>query len=99
MRLLLADDEPSIRRLYTQMLEGNGFDVQVATDGQETLDAAVGGSFDLIILDLKMPRLDGFEVLRALRKADNDVPVVVMTGHFPRISCPHASRSSALRKC
>ena len=83
MRLLLADDEPSIRRLYTQMLEGNGFDVQVATDGQETLDAAVGGSFDLIILDLKMPRLDGFEVLRALRKADNDVPVVVMTGHFP----------------
>jgi DNA-binding response OmpR family regulator len=54
MRLLLADDEPSIRRLYTQMLEGNGFDVQVATDGQETLDAAVGGSFDLIILDLKI---------------------------------------------
>ena len=68
MRLLLADDEPSIQRLYAQMLEGNGFEVQVATDGQEALDAALEGSHDLIILDLKMPRLDGFEVLRELRR-------------------------------
>lgn len=83
MRLLLADDEPSIQRLYAQMLEGNGFEVQVATDGQEALDAALEGSHDLIILDLKMPRLDGFEVLRELRKAGSNVPAVVMTGHFP----------------
>ena len=43
MRLLLADDEPSIQRLYTQMLVGNGYEVQVATNGREVLDAVLKG--------------------------------------------------------
>tara|TARA_Y100000588_G_scaffold383650_1_gene473418 strand:- start:164 stop:364 length:201 start_codon:yes stop_codon:yes gene_type:complete len=65
------------------MLEGNGFEVEVATDGQEALDAALTGTHDLAILDLKMPEPDGFEVLRDLREAGSRVPVVVMTGHYP----------------
>ncbi len=81
------------------MLEGNGFEVLVAKDGQETLEAALEGTFDLVILDLKMPRLDGFEVLEELRKAGSEVPVVVMTGHFPEKSWPRESRSSVSPKC
>ena len=63
MRLLLADDEPTIHWLYAQMLEGNGFEVEVATDGQEALDAALTGTDDLVILDLKMPNWMGSKCL------------------------------------
>lgn len=83
MRILLADDEPAIRRLYQQMLEGNGFDIVAVVDGQEALDRALSESFDLMILDLNMPQLDGFEVLARLKDAGRSVPVLVMTGHFP----------------
>ncbi len=62
MRILLADDEPTVQRLYRQMLEGSGFEVEAASDGQETLDKVTSEPFDLVILDLNMPRLDGFEV-------------------------------------
>ena len=55
MRILLADDEPNVQRLYRQMLEGSGFEVEVAIDGQEALDKVTSESFDLMILDLNMP--------------------------------------------
>tara|TARA_Y100001934_G_scaffold246101_1_gene304851 strand:- start:201 stop:557 length:357 start_codon:yes stop_codon:yes gene_type:complete len=83
MRILLADDEPAVRRLYQQMLEGNGFEVEAAIDGQEALDMVTSDSFDLMILDLNMPRLDGFEVMYKLKGADQKTPVIVITGHFP----------------
>jgi CheY-like chemotaxis protein len=83
MKVLLADDEPNVRRLYGQMLEGNGYDIEIAIDGQEALDVAISGSFDLLILDLNMPRLDGFEVMAGLKEAGKVLPVIVMTGHFP----------------
>jgi DNA-binding response OmpR family regulator len=81
MKILLADDEPDVRRLYGQMLQGNGYDIEIAIDGQEALDVAISGSFDLLILDLNMPRLDGFEVMAGLKEAGKVLPV--MTGHFP----------------
>lgn len=83
MRILLADDEPAVRRLYQQMLEGNGFEVASAVDGQDALEKLLAEPFDLLILDLNMPRLDGFEVLAKMREAGKSVPVLVMTGHFP----------------
>ena len=83
MKILLADDESNVRRLYSQMLEGNGYDVEIAIDGQEALDTALEGAFDLLILDLNMPRLDGFEVMTGLKEAGKRLPVIVMTGHFP----------------
>jgi len=83
MRILLADDEPTIQRLYRQMLEGSGFEVEVAIDGQEALDKVTSEPFDLMILDLNMPRLDGFEVMARMKEAGKSIPVIVMTGHFP----------------
>ena len=83
MRILLADDEPSIRRLYQQMLEGNGYDIVAAIDGKEALERVTNESFDLMILDLNMPILDGFEVMTKMKEAGKKTPVIVMTGHFP----------------
>ena len=83
MRILLADDEPAIRRLYQQMLEGNGFEIIAVVDGKEALDRVTKESFDLMILDLNMPILDGFEVMVQMKEAGRSTPVIVMTGHFP----------------
>lgn len=83
MRILLADDEPQVRWLYRQMLVGSGFEVEAASDGLDALSKVMSEPFDLMILDLKMPRLDGFEVLARMKEAEKDVPVIVMTGHFP----------------
>ena len=83
MRVLLADDEPDIRDLYRQMLEGCGYQVDEAEDGREVLDLIEVGTFDLVILDLYMPHVDGFEALEMLRAKDSQVPVIVMTGYYP----------------
>lgn len=80
MRILLADDEPSIFKLCRQMLEGSGFEVEVAADA---LDAIRSKTFDLVIPDPKIPKLDGFEVLQTMGKEQLSVPVLVITGHYP----------------
>ena len=83
MKILLADDEPDILRIYSEMLEGNAHEVAVAHDGIEALDLIRREEFDLLVLDLFMPNMDGFETLETLRGEGKQVPVVVMTGHYP----------------
>jgi|SaaInl7_200m_RNA_FD_contig_51_1235773_length_698_multi_6_in_0_out_0_2 CheY-like chemotaxis protein len=83
MRVLLADDEPDIRYLYRQMLEGCGYQVDEAADGREVLELIEGGTFDLVIMDLYMPNVDGFEAIGLIRAKDSQVPIIVMTGHYP----------------
>jgi CheY-like chemotaxis protein len=81
-KILLAADEPDVCSLYGQMLEGNGYDFQDRVDGQDALEIAIAGSFDLLVLDLNVPRLDGFKVMTRLKEAGKVLPVIMMTGHF-----------------
>ena len=83
MKVLLADDEPDILELYSQMLEGSGYQVAVAEDGAEVLSLIDGGTYDLVIMDLHMPNVDGFEAIERIRSGDREVPVIVMTGYYP----------------
>jgi two-component system response regulator CpxR len=78
-RLLLVDDDLKLCRLVRQYLEPLGYDVSLAHNGEDGLRAALAGTFDAIILDVMMPRLDGFEVLKRLR-AKSNVPVLMLTG-------------------
>jgi len=82
--VLIADDELSIRRTLREILEFEGFNVEEAADGEEALTMARAGDADLLLLDIKMPKRDGMEVLQALA-ADGDgvplLPVVVISGH------------------
>src|SRR5580704_11362064 len=78
-RLLLVDDDLKLCRLVRQYLEPLGYSVSLAHNGEDGLRAALAGTFDAIILDVMMPRLDGFEVLKRLR-AKSDVPVLMLTG-------------------
>lgn len=77
--ILLVDDEEAITDQLAPFLERAGFAVTVASDGQEALHRVEESAFDLIVLDVLMPRLDGRETLRRLREAGNWTPVVLLT--------------------
>jgi DNA-binding response OmpR family regulator len=77
--VLLVDDEKAITANLAPFLERSGFSVVVAADGEEALHRISGFRPDLIVLDVLMPRLDGREVLRHLRQADNWTPVILLT--------------------
>lgn len=78
-RLLLVDDDAKLCRLIREYLQPLGYEVSVAHSGAEGLDMALAGEFDAVLLDVMMPGLDGFEVLRRLR-AKSNVPVLMLTG-------------------
>lgn len=76
--ILVADDEANIRELVTLYLEKEGFSVITASDGQAALSCARERSPDLLVLDLMMPKLSGYEVCRELRR-DSDIPILMLT--------------------
>ncbi|MDY5127497.1 response regulator transcription factor [Actinotignum sp. GS-2025f] len=77
--ILVVDDEPSIRELLSVSLRFAGFDVYTAADGAEALAHQQNQHLDLAVLDIMMPGMDGFEVLRRLRERDHDLPVLFLT--------------------
>jgi DNA-binding response OmpR family regulator len=77
-RVLVVDDEPMVRDVLSRYLEQSGFEVEAASDGERALAAFDARPPDLVLLDLMLPRLDGFEVFRRIR-ARNDSPVIMIT--------------------
>jgi CheY-like chemotaxis protein len=82
-RVLVAEDEALAAMALEDLLLDAGFRVILAADGQEALEIAGREPFDLLLTDLRMPRLDGRELIHRLRAARPDLPVVVMTGYAP----------------
>ncbi|MBR1481162.1 MAG: sigma-54-dependent Fis family transcriptional regulator [Paludibacteraceae bacterium] len=82
-KILVIDDERAIRNTVKEVLEFEGYAVDTAEDGKRGLEMAQGGAYDLIYSDVKMPEMDGMEVLAALRSAESGVtcPVVMISGH------------------
>jgi two-component system phosphate regulon response regulator PhoB len=80
-RILVADDEESVRQLLQIVLQHEGYEVVLATNGAEALLAAHNNAPDLILLDWMMPVLDGLSVLKQLRKdaATRDIPILMLT--------------------
>ena len=77
-RILFVDDEPAIRDAVGYALRTEGFDVDVVADGEEALDAALASSYDVVVLDLMLPRMSGTEVCRRVR-AESAVPIIMLT--------------------
>jgi len=67
-KVLIVEDEIGIRILLSDLLSSKGFEVSMARDGKESLDKLVDGSFDLVVTDIHMPRLDGIEMLKWMKK-------------------------------
>src|SRR6476619_6415310 len=77
-RILLVDDEQSVQTLLSYPLRKDGYDVVSARDGQEAMQRFTEGRYDLVILDLMLPRLDGIEVCRRMRSR-SQVPIIMLT--------------------
>ena len=78
-RVLIAEDEPRIASFIEKGLSANGFAVTVVDDGPSAYDYAVSGGFELMVLDIGLPELDGFAVLRKLRAENHSIRVIVLT--------------------
>ncbi|MEX0600399.1 MAG: sigma-54 dependent transcriptional regulator [Rhodothermales bacterium] len=79
--ILVVDDEPSIRRTLREILEYEDFEVDEAVDGEEALDKMRANQYDVVMLDVKMPKQDGMEVLETVRDEIPDLPVIMISGH------------------
>lgn len=78
-RLLVIEDEPTLSRLLSYNLKTEGYEVVVEEDGQSGCDAALAGQFDLILLDLMLPSMSGFEVMSKIRQEGVKTPVIILT--------------------
>ncbi|MEV0704445.1 response regulator transcription factor [Saccharopolyspora sp. NPDC050389] len=79
MRILVVDDDRAVRESLRRSLQFNGYQVELAADGQQALDFLAGNRPDAMVLDVMMPRLDGLEVARRLRSTGDDLPILVLT--------------------
>jgi two-component system, OmpR family, alkaline phosphatase synthesis response regulator PhoP len=77
--LLLVEDDAALVLTLTDLLASKGFQVESVQDGEDALDRATEGSFDLIILDIMLPRKDGFEICRTLRRRAVHTPIIMLT--------------------
>lgn len=79
MRLLLAEDERDLNRIIAKKLSDDGYSVDACYDGEEAIYALAAAEYDAVILDIAMPKADGFEVLRSLRRSGKATPVLFLT--------------------
>jgi DNA-binding response OmpR family regulator len=92
-QILIVDDEPNVRLMFRTTLESTGETTAEAEDGEAALAMLAASTFDLVLLDLQMPGIDGMETLRRLRAAGDETPVVIVTAHG---SVPHAVEAMKL---
>ena len=92
-KILIIDDERAIRRALKEILEFEGYHVEEAENGKEGVEKATNALFDIIFCDIKMPLMDGIEVLDALMKENSETPVVMISGH-----CTVETAVQALKK-
>ena len=79
MRILVVEDEKRLNRIISEALEDEGYSVDSCFNGLDALDYAAGADYDVIILDIMMPTMDGLEVVRRLRSGGNSTPVLFLT--------------------
>jgi DNA-binding NtrC family response regulator len=79
--VLVVDNEDSLRRVLGEQLEDEGYEVSTASDGDEAIHLVNEKKFDLVLLDINMPRVNGFEVLKFIKHHHPEVKVVMLTGY------------------
>ncbi|MCK4575360.1 response regulator [candidate division WOR-3 bacterium] len=76
-KILIVDDDPNIRFLFAEMLKMDGYEVISASTGTKALQLILSDNFNLLILDIKMPGIHGLEILRRLREAGKEIPILI----------------------
>jgi CheY-like chemotaxis protein len=94
-RILIVDDDPDLREVGQLLLESQGYEVLAASDGFEALLALRRSMPDIIISDLSMPNMNGFELLSVVRRRFPMIPVIVVSGEFSDLSLPESVLADA----
>ncbi|NUO63937.1 MAG: response regulator [Gemmatimonadaceae bacterium] len=94
-KILIADDETTITTGLSAILSDEGYDVEVASDGQKALDRLIAEPFGVVLADLKMPKLDGLAILKELQKRDVPTECIIVTGQATVDSAVAAMREGA----
>ena len=94
-RVLIVDDEEGIRSVLADLFQELGYDATLAEDGKSGLKAALAGTYDLVMLDLSLPGLDGLDVLRSLKEDRPEVPVIMITAYASMQSAVEALKLGA----
>src|SRR5574337_845152 len=79
--ILIIDDEKSIRKTLTEILSYEGYKIEEAADGEEGLKKFREKNYDLVLCDIKMPKLDGIEFLEKAKQINYEVPIIIISGH------------------
>jgi CheY-like chemotaxis protein len=80
-RILLVDDEPDFIQLMKFWLESKGYSVVTAGDGENAVDLAKKEELDIILIDLRMPKMDGVEAIKKIREFDKNIPIIVISAY------------------
>jgi CheY-like chemotaxis protein len=83
VRILVVDDDADVRALIDDILQDAGFATAVAADGRAALERLGGEAFDLLVSDIRMPGMDGFELARRAREMRPDLPVIFVSAYSP----------------
>ncbi len=79
-KILIVDDEPNVCNFLSEFLDYKGFESTITLSGKDALNQLKSEDFDLVLLDIIMPEMNGFEVLERINQMDNKVPVIILTG-------------------
>ncbi len=96
-KILIVDDEPIVRLSCKRILEPEGYEVDIASDGYEAMEKIKENLYDVIITDLKMPKMDGFEVLTWIKQNSSVSKIVIITGYSTQEIAEKAISSGAHR--
>ena len=92
-RILVAEDDESMRDLIEFYLQDLGLECRLVGDGVAAVDAALAGKFDIVLMDMEMPVMDGFEAIHVLRERGYQAPIIALTGHRDGLELERARRT------
>jgi len=95
-RVMVVDDDPVLRDMLAESISLAGYYVDTCSDGEEALDKNSGEPYDIIVTDMKMPRLDGLSLVRRLKAGDSETDVIVITGHASIENAVECMKAGAL---
>jgi two-component system OmpR family response regulator len=94
-KILVVDDEPSVREMVSDALSLAGYTIQIAADGFEALQALKKDKFDLLVADVNMPRVSGYELVERIRVNENTIPVIFLTARLEKPDIAKGFRAGA----
>jgi CheY-like chemotaxis protein len=94
-KVLVVDDQEGIRKLLKEVLAELGYEAEVVSSGAEAVQAFTEGSFKLVLMDMKMPGLNGFETAERLKKISEDLKIILMTGFYDSFLLEEAKNHGA----